>query len=130
MNDLTNELSTVRQSASPESLIDRLFQKLAQMYGRSWLDMWAGVPMDGVKAEWARSLHGVSPEAMRMALEAMKTEGRAFPPNLAEFVALCRQFIRRGPHQLSLAAPRTEAPADAFKTLRSLLAQAKTRDAG
>ena len=124
MSDLPSTSSTPKQSASPDALIDRLFQKLHTMYGKAWLDLWIGVPIDAVKAEWARTLHGVEPETMRLALDSMATEGRAFPPNLPEFVALCRQFVRKGPHRLSLAAPRHDAPDGAIRSLRQILDQA------
>lgn len=103
MGDLTNGLSTGRPSGSPDALVDRLFQKLHAMYGRQWTDMWAGAPLDAVKAEWARTLTGVEPEAMRLALDAMLTAGKAFPPSLPEFVSLCRQFRKAGAPHLSLA---------------------------
>lgn len=118
MNDLTSGLSTAKRSVSPESVVDRLFQRLAQLYGRAWLDLWAGVPMDGVKAEWAASLQGFDVETIRLALESLKTEGKQFPPNLPEFVSLCRQFVRRGPHRLALASPRYEPPANIFAKLK------------
>ncbi len=124
MNDRTNELSTVKSSASPDALVDRLFQRLHTIFGRSWADMWIGAPIDEVKAEWARSLYGVEPEAIRLALDAMKAEGRAFAPNLCEFVAMCRQFQRKGPHRLALAAPWNDAPDGAIRSLRKILDQA------
>lgn len=118
-----NAPSTAKQRASPDSLIDLLFVRLATMYGRAWLDMWVGAPLDAVKVEWARSLQGFTPETIRLALESLKSEGRAFPPNLPEFVHLCRQFVRRGPHRLSLAAPRYEPPGDVFANLRRQIAE-------
>lgn len=127
-NDLTNGSSTARPSASPDALVDRLFQVLHTMYGRGWADLWIGVPLDAVKAEWSRSLQGVQPESIRLALEALKTGGRAFPPNLPEFMALCRQFVRRGPHRIALASPRTDAPAQAFQSLRDIIRKAGERE--
>lgn len=125
MKDLPSESSTAKPSASPEALVDRLFQVLHTMYGRGWADLWIGVPLDAVKAEWARSLQGVQPEAIRLALEALKTEGRAYAPNLPEFVSLCRQFVRRGPHTLAIVDKRrTEGPDGGFQSLRDILAKA------
>lgn len=118
MTKLTNVSSTAKLSASPESVVDRLFQKLHAMYGRSWADLWAGAPMDAVKAEWVAALGGFELETIRLALESLKTEGKQYPPNLPEFVHLCRQFVRRGPHRLALAAPRYEPPQNVFANLR------------
>ncbi len=125
MRDLPSESSTAKPGASPEAIVDRLFQRLATLYGRAWLDLWAGIPIDAVKAEWARSLHGMAPEAIGLALESLKTEGVKFPPNLPEFIALCRQFVRRGPHRLALAAPRYAPPENVFANLRRQLQEPK-----
>jgi hypothetical protein len=113
--------STAKRNGSPEVVVDRLFERLAAMYGRAWLDMWTGANMGKVKAEWAHSLHGFDLETMRLALESLKTEGVKFPPNLPEFVHLCRQFVRAGPHRLALAAPRYEPPENVFARLRKQL---------
>jgi hypothetical protein len=118
MTHPTNVSSTAKQSASPEALVDRLFQKFALMYGRGWLDMWAGMPMDAVKADWAGALHGFEPETIRLAIEHLKTEGKPFPPAQPEFISLCRQFVRRGSHRLSLAAPRYQPPENIFAKLK------------
>lgn len=86
--------------------------------------MWAGMPIDAVKADWAVALHGFAPETIRLALEHLKSEGKPFPPAQPEFVSLCRQFQRRGPHRLSLAAPRAPAPENIFAKLKRDLGQA------
>lgn len=118
MNDVTSASSTAKRSASPETVVDRLFQRLGAMYGRQWFDLWAGAPISEVKAEWALSLQGFDVETIRLALESLKTEGKQYPPNLPEFVHLCRQFVRRGPHRLALAAPRYEPPENIFAKLK------------
>lgn len=106
---------------SPDALVDRLFQRLGAMYGRQWFDLWAGAPMADVKAEWAAALAGYEVETVRLALESIKSEGKVHPPNLPEFVHLCRQFVRRGPHRLALTAPRYEPPENVFANLRKQL---------
>lgn len=110
-------------NVSHDPIIDRLFEVLAQSYGRGWLDLWADIPIAGVKAEWSRSLHGVEPEVIRLALDSMKAEGRAFPPNLPQFVAICRQMARKGPTRLTLTAPRTDPPENVFQRLKAQLKQ-------
>jgi len=122
--NLPSVTSAAKRSESP-SVVDRLFRVLLAMFGRQWADMWAGCDMTDVKAEWACALHGVDDEAIRMALDSMRKNGRQFPPNQAEFVALVRQFTRHGAHRLSLASPRTQAPANAFQSLREVLRKAK-----
>lgn len=115
---MSSEQSTGNRSVSPSAVVDRLFAKLGAMYGRAWLDMWVGAPMDEVKAEWASWLHGVELDAVRLALDSLVAQGRAFPPTLPEFVSLCRQHRRKGAHRLALAAPRSDAPSNVFAALR------------
>lgn len=125
MHDHPSTTSPPKQSASPDAVIDRLFMVMHTMYGRAWADLWQGVPLEAVKAEWARSLHGFDVNTVRLAIESMKTEGRAFPPSLPEFVALCRQFVPVGAHRLALASPRYQAPENVFANLKRQLAQKK-----
>ena len=122
MNDLTETLRA-NPNVSPE-LVDRLFQKLHTMYGKHWAELWAGMPLDAVKTEWARALTGVSPDTMRLALDSMMAAGKTFPPTLPEFVSLCRQFIRKGSHRLMLADNRKWAPDGGIQSLRDIIKRA------
>lgn len=124
-DNLPSGTSLPKYSASPDVLVDRLFQKLHTMYGKHWADLWAGVPIDAVKDEWARSLTGISPDAMRMALDSMMSSGKTFPPTLPEFVSLCRQFARRGPHRLALADKRVYEAPGSIQSLRDIINRAK-----
>jgi len=95
-------------------------------FGSNWSDRWTGVPAETVKAEWRRVLSDFGPEAVRLAWESVLKAGPAFPPNLAEFTALTRQFVRRGAHRLvAIADNRREGPPGGFDTLRSILNRAK-----
>lgn len=123
MHNLTTGQSTGRQSASPDALVDRLFQRLHAMYGAKWLDLWVGAPIDAVKGEWARALTGVAPETIRLTLEHLLTAGNPFPPTMPEFVSLTRQFARRGPHRLAIADHRRDPPPGGFQALRDILAK-------
>lgn len=84
---MTQELSTSHQSA-PEGWVERIFQRLAAMYGRKFADAWNGVPQASVKAVWQEGLAGYSPDEIRRGLaECMK---RDWPPTLPEFLKMCR----------------------------------------
>ena len=129
MDDMRNGLLTGRPNVSPDAIIDRLFQKLHLMYGRAWLDLWVGAPLEEVKAEWGRALTGVEPEAMRLALDSMLTTGKEFPPKLPEFVSLCRQFRRVGAPHLTIADKRRPVAADGhFQSLRDIIRKAGARE--
>jgi hypothetical protein len=105
----------------PDATIDRLFRRLAAMYGRAWLEMWVGVPLAEVRAEWGRSLSSVTVEQMRLAFDHLERKGVKFPPNLPEFKSLCDQFRRAGPHALALVDGRRDPPPGGFASLKSVL---------
>lgn len=112
--------SPPNRDALPDRWVDRLFEELLAMYGKHWLDLWADTDVPRVKASWAAALSGLDGECIRLALGELRTIGKPFPPTQPEFVSLCRQFVRRGPHRLSLASPRYE-PENVFKNLRKLM---------
>ena len=98
-------LSTVQPNVLPNAWIDRLFGRLAAMYGKHWLDLWADVPMADVKDAWQTELAGVTGDQLVAALKGL---GK-FPPTLPEFVALCKPPATPAAHRLLLrssAGPR------------------------
>lgn len=107
-----------KSSALPESWVDRIFAELAAMYGKHWLDLWADTDVAAVKASWGAALHGLEGETIRLAIDSLRSQGKPFPPTQPEFVFLCRQFVRRGPHRLALTAPRHEPPENIFAKLK------------
>jgi hypothetical protein len=114
------------QSALPERGIDRLFSTLWAMYGKHWLDLWSHCNVEDVKAEWAAAMSGLDNECIRLALDNLRATGKAFPPTQPEFVSLCNQFKRRGPHTLSLVDKRrTDGPKGGFQSLREVLRKAR-----
>ena len=97
------------------------------MFGTQWLDRWDGIPIDTVKCDWRRALACYDAEAIRLAYESMHREARQFPPNLSEFSALCRQFVRRGAHSLvAIADNRRDPPPQGFQSLKDLLSKQRT----
>lgn len=105
-------------------MIDWLFAKLLTMFGRGWADLWTGIPPETVKADWRAALATYDADTIRLAFESLHRDGRAFPPNLSEFAALCRQFVRRGPHALAITDNRRSPPPEnAFQSMRDLIAK-------
>ena len=64
---------------------------------------------------------GIDTEAIRLAVESMNRDGRDYPPNQAQFVALARQFVRRGAHRLAITDGRRDPPPGGFESIRSIL---------
>ena len=103
---------SAKQSASktiPDAWIDRLFGRLAGLYGKHWLEQWAGIPIEGVKGAWLDALAGCDAEQIRKALEHLTTHSK-FPPTAPEFASLCRQFRVEQSHHPMLPAPKTKMP--------------------
>lgn len=94
----------------PMAWVDRLFARLAALYGKAWLEQWSGVPMGDVKAAWTEALAGCRGEQIRMALDHVSRHNK-WPPSAPEFAAICRQFRADPAHRMMLPAPPlTEMP--------------------
>lgn len=105
----------------PASWVDRIFEKLTLVYGRSFIGQWDGVPITDVKADWAHELGGFhdKPDAIAHALKNLPADR---PPNVLQFRAMCQKSP--GPVFKALPAPpqdeaRVEAAiAQAWEILR------------
>ena len=82
--------------------IDRLFLRMASFYGRHWIAMWEGVPLDSVKSEWQEKLSGMSSKTVFRAVDYC-SENLKFPPSLPEFILLCKANT---PSEITKALPR------------------------
>ena len=104
---MSEELSTYRQVDLP-SPIDRLFLKMATRYGKSWFDMWQGVPISEVKADWLEAIekNKFTLRTVMKAVDAMDEKQR-FPPNMIEFIGLCKVQVPK-PYQQSIGKRMTE----------------------
>lgn len=91
----------------PDAWIERLFDRLAALYGSKFADLWKNTDLQNVKATWAEKLGGFAdrPEIIRHALDSC--DDRPWPPTLPEFIGLCRDQARRVGRQTSaLPAPQ------------------------
>lgn len=79
------ELSTEQR----KDWIERIFTRLAGIYGSEFSYKWADVDNEQLKAEWADALGGFHAEDIASALQSCRSQPKA--PNLPEFASLCRQ---------------------------------------
>lgn len=77
--------------AIPESWVEKLFRRLEAILGARMGDVYHAADKDQVKREWAEALYGYSDEELRRGIAATRT--RKFPPNLPEFLHLCRPAL-------------------------------------
>jgi len=108
--------------------IDRLFERMGLTYGKSWLDLWAGIPINDVKTQWAHELSSFNDhlDMVAWALEHLPER----PPNVIQFKNLCRQAPKPEPLQaLPLPKPdpnRLRAELEKLGALKAATQQAKT----
>ncbi|WP_233869569.1 hypothetical protein [Paraburkholderia adhaesiva] len=85
-----------------------LFRHMLTLYGSRFLAMWRDVDSEDLKRSWTFRLSGLSPEALRVGIEALA--GVTHPPMLPEFLELCRtariQDAGMTPPHLRLPLPR------------------------
>ena len=74
----------------PAAWVDRIFDRLAIVYGEEFLARWRAVNMADVKTDWANTLgyYEADPGAIAWALENLPS-GK--PPTVLQFRDLCRQ---------------------------------------
>jgi hypothetical protein len=108
---------------------DRLFGRLAAIYGHPKLaSMWPADDLE-VRQAWEEQLRRFTPDVLRQALQAIVDSGREWPPTLPEFVATARQFIRPEHAPISLPAPSATEMAAAAQQIQAI-AGAVTRQPG
>lgn len=69
-------------------LIERLFARLAAMYGARFADLWRGADIEHVKRVWAEELSDYTRDEIARGVAACRS--RDWPPTLPEFLKLCR----------------------------------------
>jgi hypothetical protein len=92
-------------SPLPSEWIDSLFARLSVRYGAAWGRMYEGLELSAVKADWARELgaYAGNPDAIKYALDHLPSD---WPPNVAQFKAIC--LNRPEPAPLQIAAPKPD----------------------
>ena len=101
--------------------VDRIHARLLVRYGTRWSSLWATVPMDAVRADWAEVLDRCSAESIAYAIEQLPPD---FPPTAEAFKRLCQSAPR--PNDLpALPAPRAPVPPEVAAKLRALVERMK-----
>ena len=72
-----------------QSIGDRLFERMASLYGHRWTSQY-GVAFSGIAADtWASALSGITPQQIADGLRACVAEGDEWPPAAPRFRAMC-----------------------------------------
>ena len=72
----------------PAAWVDKIFEKLALVYGRDFLGRWEGLNLNDVKSDWSHELSGffTQPSAIAYALANLPER----PPSVIEFRKIAR----------------------------------------
>ena len=86
-----NQLTQAPLTPLPSAWIERLWARLAAMYGNKFLDMWRGLDIYEVKQAWAEDLADYTGDELKRGLTWCKTQ--QWPPTLPEFMTACRPVL-------------------------------------
>jgi len=104
--------------------IERLFQKFSLIWGAQKVGaMVRPEDVDMALDLWASSLSRYSTATLKAVIDTLPSLGRDWPPSLAEFIDLCRQF-NRPEAQVALPAPRAEATPEQLEAIRKVAGDA------
>jgi len=97
---------TLRQLSTElqQGWIERLFSRLASLYGAAFGRQWEGTNLADVKSVWAEKLGGFTASQIGAALKGC--DDRQYPPNLPEFIDLCRIAAKCADIPLAIEAPQ------------------------
>jgi hypothetical protein len=98
----------------PDAWIEKIFEKLALVYGHQFFSRWDGMDLARVKADWAHELRRFqqNPAAISYGLEHLPADR---PPTVLQFRDLCASR-----HVPEPALPRNSAPADPARVAAEL----------
>ena len=83
---MTTQLSTFEPL--PTAWIEKLFDRMAALYGNKFADMWRGSDVAMVKELWAHELGKLTRDEVTKGAQALMTLD--WPPTLPQFIKLCR----------------------------------------
>ena len=89
----------------PQTWIEALFSRLAVRYGTAWSQMWTGLELDAVAADWAQVLDGVNGASIAHALNCLPLDR---PPTATKFRELCRSAPDTSYKPPQLDAPKAD----------------------
>jgi hypothetical protein len=93
-----------------QSYAERLIDRFGLLWGRQKVLAAFGSSkseIDDMKAAWEAQLRSVPLETIKRALAHLQNDPPAWPPSLAEWISLCKQF-RRVEHMPALPPPPVE----------------------
>ena len=112
--------SSARNRPMPQTVMDRLWLRMAEIYGHRWVSSYGVTPND----TWANALGGFDMDAIKRGLDKMLEANIEWPPTLTEFIAHCKPSAKAPEHQLfklPKLAEKTEKGRKASKALVQMM---------
>jgi hypothetical protein len=108
--------ATPSTPASPE-LIERLWLRMAEIFGHRWTSAYGSDPHKGAGETWGKGLAGLSVADVAQGVEACLSGALSWPPTLPEFRELCLGIPSAAKVRVYFQSLRGEGPRDPFARL-------------
>lgn len=98
--------------------VDSIHSRLLVRYGSRWVNLYASIDPELVKADWAEVLSGVTSDGIKHALDHLPVDA---PPNAAQFRSACIRVPVKAPPALpapQLSDARRAQVGNALRELR------------
>ncbi len=83
----TSSIST----SLPSNWVERILDHMWSSFGKKFVDQWAGIDPEKLKAHWGAKLAGYTAAELKRGIDAL--DKQTFCPTLPEFMRLCRPPI-------------------------------------
>jgi hypothetical protein len=116
-------------SMNQNAYFNRMMRHFTTLFGAQKVaSVFGGTPEDqAATAEaWEAQLRNIAPETIKRALEALTASPPTWPPSLAEWIVLCRDFSRVEHRAVALPAPT--APTEVGREISQTLSTAMQKD--
>ena len=113
------------------SLAARVFERFVALYGAQKFKVMFEHDDNAImpaKEAWESFLQSVKPDVLRKVMEALPHQKREWPPNLSEFIGMCKDFDRIEQREF-VALRQKHEPTDkgkiALANLKAMLSKEK-----
>jgi hypothetical protein len=112
----------------PESWVERLFSRMASLWGSRFADKWRDCDLDEVKSTWRLGLSDLADPALKRGVAALFNTPD--PPDLPAFRRLCQAPAPEHQGQIWLGDGQRTLPAEAREQLARIAALVDAPNAG
>lgn len=112
-----------------QSYCERLIDRFGLLWGKQKvLSNFGKTPeeIDQAKAAWEAQLRSVPPDTIRMVLDHLQRDPPDWPPSLAQWIQLCKQF-RAAEHKPAALPPPKQITEAGREIIESAVSQMRTK---